>query len=170
MSREITSQARLRADMQAFRAGFTSLFLATVSADGVPEASAVPMVMGDAGEFYIYVSALSRHTSNLESNPQAGVLLIQEEQSAANAFARERLSYQCRAAGIPRDSPRFSDIMGAFGERFGTIMQTLQNLADFRLICLTPASGTYVRGFAQAWRLSGPGLDDLQHLNPARDG
>lgn len=170
MSGKITPQARLRTEMQAFRAGFNSLILATVSSSGEPEASAVPMVMGHAGEFYIYVSALSRHTSNLESNPQAGVLLIQEERSAANAFARERLSYQCQAVRVERDDPRFDDIMALFQERFGTIMETLRGLADFQLICLNPLGGTYVRGFAQAWRLSGPGLDDLQHLNPAREG
>jgi putative heme iron utilization protein len=156
--------------MQAFRSGFNSLFLATASSEGVPEASAMPMVMGDAGEFYIYVSTLSRHTSNLESNPQASVLLIQEERSVPNVFARERLSYQCQAAWVARDSQRFNDIMQVFRGRFGTIMETLQNLTDFQLICLTPLGGTYVRGFAQAWRLSGPGLDDLQHLNPARGG
>jgi putative heme iron utilization protein len=170
MSKDSTSLSRLRAEMQAFRAGFNNLFLATVSPTSVPEASAMPMVAGDAGEFYIYVSALSRHTSNLESNPQAGVLLIQDEQSAPNAFARERLSYQCQATRVERDSQRFNDIMQVFGRRFGSIVETLQNLPDFQLICLTPVSGTYVRGFAQAWRLSGPGLDDLQHLNPARDG
>lgn len=170
MSKDITSHSRLRAEMQAFRAGFNSLLLATVSPAGEPEASAVPMVMGDTGEFYIYVSALSRHTSNLGSSPQAGVLLIQEEQSAPNAFARERLSYQCQATRVARDSQHFNDIMQVFGQRFGTVVETLRNLPDFQLICLSPVSGTYVRGFAQAWRLSGPGLDDLQHLNPARDG
>ncbi len=170
MRKDTTSLSRLREEMRAFRAGFNSLFLATVSSTGVPEASAMPMVVGDAGEFYIYVSALSRHTSNLGSSPQAGVLLIQEEQSAPNAFARERLSYQCQVSGVERDSQRFNDIMQEFRRRFGTIVETLRNLPDFQLICLTPVSGTYVRGFAQAWRLSGPGLDELQHMNPARNG
>jgi putative heme iron utilization protein len=170
MGKDSTSLNRVRAEMQVFRAGFNSLFLATVSDKGVPEASAMPMVAGDAGEFYIYVSALSRHTANLESNPQAGMLLIQEEQSAPNAFARERLSYRCQATRVTRDSQRFNDILQEFERRFGPIVETLWNLPDFQLICLSPVSGTYVRGFAQAWQLSGPGLDELQHLNPARDG
>lgn len=169
MVRENNSQQRLRAEMQAFRDGFDNLVLATVSSAGVPEASAVAMVRGDTGEFYIYVSALAQHTANLESNPRAGVLLIRDPQSASSAFARERLSYRCRADRVARDSKRFEAIMRRFGERFGAIMETLRKLADFQLICLTPESGTYVRGFAQAWRLSGPELDDLEHINPARD-
>ena len=169
MSRQITSLSRLRAEMQTFRAGFNSLFLASVSPTGMPEASAMPMVAGDSGEFYIYVSALSQHTANLQLNPQAGLLLIQDERSAANAFARERLSYQCQVTRVARDCQRFNDILQVFERRFGAIMETLRDLPDFQLLCLTPVSGTYVRGFAQAWRLSGPGLDDLHHLNPARD-
>jgi len=163
------SVARLRDGMRAFRSNFNSIVLATISSEGTPDASSAPMVTGDAGEFYIYISGLSRHTSNLESNPKVGVLLIQQSQTAENAFARERLSYQCMATRIPRDSQTFVDILQRFSRQFGDIMDTLKNLQDFQLFCLEPLSGTYVRGFGQAWRLSGPGLDDLQHINPARD-
>jgi putative heme iron utilization protein len=126
--------------MFKFRAGFESLNLASVSDAGVPEASAAPMVLGQDGVFYIYISALARHTGNLESNPQAGVLLIEPVEAASNPFARQRLSYQCEAEAV-----------------------------DFQLFRLTPIRGAYVRGFGQAWRLSGPGLRDLEPMNAARD-
>lgn len=169
MNTEKPSIVRLRDEMHAFREGFNSLVLASVASDGTPDASAAPMVMGDAGEFYIYISGLSRHTSNLESNPTAGVLLIQPLQGGENAFARERLSYQCTATRVQRDTPTFADILQRFSRQFGNIVDTLKNLPDFQLFCLMPLSGTYIRGFGQAWRLSGPGLNDLQHINPARN-
>ena len=169
MNKKKPSITRLHEEMNAFRTGFNSLVLATVSSEGIPDASAAPMVMGDAGEFYIYISGLSRHTSNLESNPKAGVLLIQPLEAAGNAFARERLNYQCTATTVPRDTQTFIDILQRFSRQFGSIVDTLKNLQDFHLFCLTPLSGTYVRGFGHAWRLSGPGLNDLQHINPARN-
>lgn len=166
MDNDSLSLSHVRAAMGRFRAGFDDLMLATVSPDGVPEASAAPTVTGDSGEFYIYISRLSRHTANLEAHPQAGVLLIEAAQSAANAFARQRLSYQCKATRVPRDSPTFNDVLQRFSTRFGPVVETLRNLPDFQLFRLTPVSGSYVRGFGQAWRLTGPGLQDLEHIKP----
>jgi heme iron utilization protein len=168
MGQEKISISRIRADMREFRAGFDNLMLATVSPDGIPEASAAPAVAGESGEFYIYISRLSRHTVNLEAHPQAGVLLIEPADAAPNAFARRRLSYQCRATPVPRDTATFDLVLQRFAERFGDIVDTLRNLPDFQLVRLTPVSGSYVRGFGQAWRLTGPGLHDLEHVNPKR--
>jgi putative heme iron utilization protein len=169
MSDDNSAKARVRADMFKFRAGFESLSLATVSDTGAPEASAAPMVLGQDGVFYIYISALARHTANLESNPQAGVLLIEPVAAASNPFARQRLSYRCEAAVVPPDTDGFADILQRFKEQFGEIVAVLESLPDFQLFRLTPIRGTYVRGFGQAWHLSGPGLRDLEPMNPARD-
>ena len=168
MDSEKTSISRVGTQMRAFRAGFDNLVLATVSSEGIPEASAAPTVAGESGEFYIYISRLSRHTANLEAHPQAGVLLIEAAETASNAFARQRLNYQCKATLVPRDTPVFNAILQRFAERFGDIVDTLRNLPDFQLFRLTPVSGSYVRGFGQAWRLTGPGLSSLEHINPNR--
>ncbi|MCO6411725.1 MAG: pyridoxamine 5'-phosphate oxidase family protein [Thiogranum sp.] len=169
MDRENNAISRVRADMRRFRASVDNLLLATVSPDGVPEASAAPAIAGDSGEFYIYISRLARHTANLEAHPQAGVLLIEPVDAAANAFARQRLSYQCKATLVPRDTVTFNLTMQRFTERFGDIVATLRNLPDFQLVRLTPVSGTYVRGFGQAWRLTGPGLHEIEHIgSPAK--
>jgi len=169
MSDDNSAIARLREDMFKFRTGFESLSLATVSDTGVPEASVAPMVLGQDGVFYIYISALARHTANLESNSQAGVLLIEPVEAASNPFVRQRLSYQCGAEVVPRDTDDFAAILRRFEEQFGEIVPLLESLPDFQLFRLTPIRGTYVRGFGQAWRLSGPELRDLEPMNPARD-
>jgi putative heme iron utilization protein len=161
------SRARVREQLRSFRDSFDNLVMATVSPDGLPEASAVPTVRGGGGEFYVYVSALSRHTANLAAHPQAAVLLVQPAGAAANPFARERLSYQCKATQVDRHSAAFEDVLQRFGAAFGDIVETLKNLPDFQLYRLTPVSGIYVRGFGQAWRLTGPGLAEPEHINPA---
>ena len=159
--------AGIRKEMLRFRAGFDSLNLATVSDVGVPEASAAPMVAGRDDDFYIFISALARHTANLQANARAGVLFIQPVEAARNPFARQRLSYQCRAEQVPRETKAFADVLQRFEKRFGEIMGVLRSLPDFRLFRLVPIGGIYVRGFGQAWHLSGPGLRDLKPANPA---
>lgn len=165
MDRDKNAISRVRADMRRFRAGFDNLVLATVSPDGVPEASAAPAIAGESGEFYIYISRLAQHTANLEAHPQAGVLLIEPPDAAPNAFARQRLSYRCKATLVPRDTAAFNLVLERFAERFGEIVATLRNLPDFQLVRLTPVSGSYVRGFGQAWRLTGPGLHEIEHIS-----
>ncbi len=53
------------AESSRFRARFSTLVMATVSKDGVPEASYAPYVMDEEGVFFVYLSDLSRHTANL---------------------------------------------------------------------------------------------------------
>ncbi len=170
MNDDSRSVQRIREEILAFRRRFDSLVLATVSADAAPEASAAPMICGADGEFYVFVSALAAHTGNLRGNPQAGVLLIEPAEQAQNAFARRRLTYQCRAETVARDAPVFAAVLQRFAQRFGDIVETLKALPDFELVRLTPVSGTYVRGFGQAWRLGGEAMNEPEHINPARDG
>lgn len=160
---------RLRSEMLQFRDGYDSIHLATASAQGEPEASAVPAVIDAQGRFYILISGLARHTQNLCDNPYASVLLIEPAGTAENPFARHRLSYQCRAGIVDRDSASYSTLLDAFEAKFGDIVTTLRALPDFSLWCLQPTAGRYVRGFGQAWQLSGSALDQLDHINPGRD-
>jgi len=169
MNDDRLSVEHVREEVRAFRKHFASLMLATLSANNAPEASAAPMICGETGEFYIFISALAAHTGNLRRDPRAGVLLIEPENEAQNPFARRRLTCQCRAESIPRTSPAFAQVLQRFSERFGAIVATLEALPDFELVRLTPVSGTYVRGFGQAWRLGGATMDEPEHINPARD-
>ncbi len=158
----------IREEMLAFRGGFVSLHLATVSDAGIPEASAAPTVAGQDDAFYILISALARHTANLRANARAGVLFIEPVETAPNPFARQRLSYRCRAEVVPRETQVFADILQRFEQQFGEIVEVLVGLPDFQLFRLVPIGGTYVRGFGHAWNLSGRGLRDLEPVNPAR--
>ena len=58
-------QDDLQREIRDFRAGLRSAVLATVGADGAPLASYAPYITDEAGNFYVFVSALSRHTHDL---------------------------------------------------------------------------------------------------------
>ncbi len=158
------SPEALQRECRAFQDGFRSLLMATADPSGLPRPSYAPFVAGGFGVFYIYVSALSQHTRDLERDPRVGVLLIEDEGQAQNIFARRRLSFDCEAALIARQAPQWDRILERFQARFGKLVATLRGLADFRLYRLTAGSGGYVRGFGQAFSLQGPDLDEIRRL------
>jgi putative heme iron utilization protein len=145
---------KVQADFNQFILGFNTLTLATVSADGIPEASYAPFIRV-AGVWYVFVSELAQHTQNLMVMPQASVLLIEAEQNTVNLFARKRASFQMRVHEVSRETSEWHDIIDAFEVRFGDIVSMIRGLSDFHLMALTPISGSFVRGFAQAFVLGG---------------
>lgn len=161
------STEALHRECLAFQGTFRSLLLATADPSGLPRPSYAPFVAGGFGVFYIYVSALSQHTRDLEHGSRAGVLLIEDEGQARNIFARRRLSFDCEAMLIAREDPEWGRILDRFEARFGALVATLRGLADFRLYRLAAGSGGYVRGFGQAFSLKGPDLDEIRHRGSA---
>ena len=142
-----------------------TLNLATRSADGEAEASYAPFVTDEAGNFYIFVSELTRHTRNLLAHPRLSILLIEPEAEAQQMFARLRVTYECVAEVVPRDSDEWRDRLAAFTERFGAIIDTLRGLQDFVLFRLVPQRGTFVKGFGQAYTID---ADTIQHITADR--
>jgi len=91
-------------------------------------------------------------------------MFIENEQEAKEIFARTRLIFACEAEVIERDSAAWEERMQQFSEKFGELMGVLKELKDFHLFRLTPRSGSYVRGFAQAYAIEGEELDQVRHL------
>ena len=75
---------------------------------------------------------------------------------------------QGQAAIIPRDAEPYALVLDKFQQRFGNIIEVIASLADFHLFQIRPQSGRFVKGFGQAYRLSGDALDQLVHINPAK--
>lgn len=150
---------------EAFRDSFSTLILSTVSDECRPEASYAPYVRDADGKLYVYVSELSRHTANLKQQPQASVLFIESEQDCKHLFARQRLTYECQAREVERNSEHWQYVMTQFQTKFGKFMEMLRNLNDFHLFEITPQRGNYVAGFAQAYEITGERLDSIRHLN-----
>jgi heme iron utilization protein len=160
------SLEELHREARRFHQTFASLLMATVGPDGEPAASYAPYVVDAADCFYIYVSELAAHTANLRRHPRVSVLFIEDEREAPQVFARKRMTYACQVEAIGRETPAFAEILDWFEDRHGPLMKMLRELRDFHLFRLVPERATYVRGFAQAFQLSG---DDLRHIRPRND-
>ena len=72
-----------------------TVVLGTVSSGGIPNVSYAPFVMDEAKNIYIFVSKLSVHTSNIQANARASLMLIEDETKSKQVFARRRLRYSC---------------------------------------------------------------------------
>ena len=148
-------------EARTFLGRFRTLVLATASPGGEPDASYAPFVRGAGNALYVYVSQLARHTANLAQTGNASVLFIASEEATDELFARHRLTFRCRASVIERESPEWRAVLDRFETQFGDVVGLIRPLEDFVLFELRPEHATYVRGFAQAYRLEGPELSML---------
>lgn len=155
---------QIRQNYSALAQSFSSVLLATVSADGEPEASYAAYLQHD-GDYYIYVSELSAHTRNLLDNGKVCLLFVEDEDKAAHLFARQRVTYHCAAAEIDRDTEAFAYIMALFEEKFGAFIRQLQKMQDFHLFRIQPQRGSFVQGFAKAFAIEGDDLNQVRHVN-----
>lgn len=145
-----------------------SLMLSTVSPSGVPHASYAPYVMDADYQIYVFTSGLSAHTDHLHRTGLASVLLIEDEAEAPQVFARQRISYDCRATLLPRGTKDWEPIADRFEQRFGDIIQMLRSLEDFQIFCLSPQTGRFVMGFGAAYAIDPHDLSQL--VGPPQTG
>lgn len=143
-----------------------TLQLATNSASGAPHIGYTPFLLRtgqpQGREFYIFVSQLSAHTRDLLERPQASILIIADEQDSRQIYARVRVSFECDASVIEAGE-RHSELLDAFAQRHGKMIELLRQLPDFVLFRLVPRDGQFVMGFGKAFKLSGHYLDEFQH-------
>ena len=149
---------------------FESIILGTASHDGEPLSSYAPFVEDNHKNIYVFVSDMSKHTSNLKKNNKASVLFIQDESKTKQIYARERLNYECKVELIQRDQGQFEELMNLFDQKFGAIMKGLKEMSDFHLFKLIPESGRYVIGFGAAYDIKPDDLNQLVHLRGAGHG
>ena len=158
----------LQREIRDFRATRRSVSLATADGQGWPDASYAPCLEDAEGNVYILVSGLARHTQNLLTDARVSVLFIEDEGAAEHVFARRRLTLACSATPVAREHPDWNGVLDGMAERLGELVETLRQLADFRLFRLTPHSATYVRGFGQTYRFEGEGLQQVSRVRPDR--
>jgi putative heme iron utilization protein len=150
MSKKITPEG-LQQEANSFRREFDAVILSTTSPDGMPDAGYAPCYLDDTGRCHVLISQLARHTKNLNSQPIASLMWIEEKLPGRNAFARRRLVLQCRAESIERDSDVWNRIVRQMEKQLGNTVQLLASLPDFKLFRFEAVEGNYIRGFAQAY-------------------
>ncbi|MGK7923658.1 MAG: HugZ family protein [Spirulina sp.] len=154
---------------QEFCDRFRSVILSTTNKEGVPNASYAPFLMDEDKNIYLFISGLSIHTQNLAGNPQVSALFIEDEAKSQDIFARPRLSLNCRAEFLERETEEWQQISDRFEQRFGEIVQTLRSLSDFRLVKLIPSDGRFVLGFGRAYRVRREGGDRLTLISDRKN-
>lgn len=132
------SQEKLLHIYRTFTEPFGSVILGTANDSGQPQASYAPCVIDEARNIYVFVSGLSAHTQNLTATGKASALFIEDEAKTQQMFARKRLSYDCSAALLARDSDHWQAIAQKFSAQFGKIVEVMIELPDFRIFQLTP--------------------------------
>jgi len=157
----MTNFEQAQAAYATFLDDISSLTLATCSPEGVPNASYAPFITDADRHFYIYISGLSTHTQNLAATGKASIMAIEDEAKTVQLFARARLTLECTAQEVERDTPHWEAIADHFADRFGKIIDIFRPLADFRIVQLVPSSGRFVIGFGAAYDVSGEQLDRL---------
>lgn len=161
-------EARLTDEVMDFIRSRKTLLMSSVQADGSPYASYAPFAIGD-NCLYLLISEIAVHASNLQHNPKASVLIIEDEDSCQEIFARLRVNYSVHAELVAVDSAGWVTGIDTLVARHGSRITNLSQLADFKLFKLTPQGGRYVKDFGRAYTLAGNTLagEAIDHL---RDG
>ena len=161
-------ESRLSDEVMQMIEGRKSLQLATLDADGQPYASYAPYGIGEHC-LYVLLSDIAIHALNLRNHPRASVLIIEDEDTADELFARKRVNYSVRAQLLDYDSEDWHQAMTALVSRHGERPRNLGEHSDFKMFRLIPQRGRYVKGFGKAYDLEGETLagESLVHL---RDG
>lgn len=161
----MTDLDEARADYLALIDSAEGAHLATLGDSAAPESSYAPCVWHQ-GDCYLFLSALSSHTGNLRRDHRISLMLLEAAGKAPNAFARKRASLRGEVEIVERETVLFGEVLAKFRQRFGEIVQLLESLPDFTLFRVRPESGSFIRGFGQAYALEGPRFDRLRHIDP----
>ncbi|OBT25464.1 heme utilization protein HutZ [Vibrio splendidus] len=156
-------QGRLGPEIKEFRQERCTLQLATVDEEGRPNVSYAPFVQNQEG-YFVLISDIARHARNLKANPQVSLMMIEDEESSKQLYARKRLTFDAQASVVERETELWTQVIGQMQERFGEIIDGLSQLQDFSLFNLKVENGLFVKGFGQAYQVSGDDLVDFVHL------
>ncbi len=161
-------EAKLNTEVLDFISSRKTLQLASIQEDGSPYSSYAPFAIGEEC-LYVLLSEIAIHGVNLQHNPKASVLIVQDEDAAEQIFARVRVNYSVEAELIPNDTEAWELGVKTLAERQGQMIEHLSQMQDFKLFKLNPKGGRYVKGFGKAYTLAGETLagEEVNHL---RDG
>ncbi|MEM9758768.1 MAG: pyridoxamine 5'-phosphate oxidase family protein [Pseudomonadota bacterium] len=161
-------QARLGEEVLSFIDSRRSLQIASLGEDGVPFASYAPFARDD-DSLYVILSDIAIHGRNLKREHRASVLVIEDEDSAGELYARVRVSYKVLADALKAGSEAWENGVAILEKRLGERPRKLSELSDFCVFRLRPQAGRYVKGFGKAYTLEGGTLATAT-INHLREG
>ena len=132
--------------------------------DGEPNLAMVAYVFAnDFSAFYIHISKLGKHTTDMETNPRVSLLIAETDDRRADPQTLARVSIRGTAAILPGTDPVYAQVKKIYLERFPEAEQ-LFSLRDFNLWKITPRGGRFVAGFGRAFNLVPEALTKVSTL------
>ena len=124
--------------------------LASLGADGRPEASMVAYAMNDSlSEAYLHLSMLAGHTRNLLHEPRASLVVSACDDGVMDPQQLARVSLSGQVSVIEPGSEGYEKARQSYLARLPDA-EPLFDFADFRLFLFHIAKLRFVGGFAQA--------------------
>lgn len=112
----------------------------------------------DGEVVYISVPSIVTHVKNLEVNPKASLLFVEEKASDRTAQERHRTTLECDVSRVDSESLQYKEIMSNFEEgAFGILMGT----STLILYALTPTSGEITFGFDDTYVVTGEKMNEV---------
>lgn len=106
----------------------------------------------DFSAFYIHVSRLGKHTTDMETDPHVSLLITEPDDRRADPQTLARVSLRGMAEILPRTDSDYVHVKQLYLMRFPEAEQ-LFSLGDFNLWRITSKSGRFVAGFGRAFNL-----------------
>ena len=140
---------------------FQSTVIGTVDEKGLAFSSYAPFVYTNH-KFYIFISDVAKHATNLKASEKASLFFIEDESMAEQIFARKRISLQTSSMLITREEDAFEEVMSQFKEKFSeSMMNMLLGMSDFNLYALNTDTGEATFGFGEAYAIGGENMEEL---------
>jgi putative heme iron utilization protein len=132
--------------------------------DGEPNLAMVAYTFAeDFSAFYIHVSRLGKHATDMESDPRVSLLITEMDDRRPDPQTLVRVSIRGMAEILPRTDPGYAQVKKTYLERFPEAEQ-LFSLEDFNFWKITPKAGRFVAGFGRAFNLVPEALRKVSRL------
>jgi heme iron utilization protein len=158
-------------NLNEFLEPLKSLTISSLDEKGYPFSSYAPFVKYN-NKYYVYLSLMAKHSSNLAQNKIASIFFCEDEQDCKNIFGKKRVSIQCETLKLEQDTQKEEEILDEFRAKFGQDMvDMLKKMGDFYLFEFTPFYGEAVFGFGKAYNLGGENFEEfVDRVNTSSTG
>jgi putative heme iron utilization protein len=117
----------------------------------------------DFSAFYIHVSKLGKHTTDMEADRRVSLLITETDDRRPDPQTLVRVSLRGMAEILPRHDPGYAQVKQDYLKRFPEAEQ-LFSLGDFNLWKITPKGGRFVAGFGRAFNVVPEALIKISQL------
>lgn len=132
--------------------------------DGEPNLAMVAYAFAeDFSAYYIHVSKLGKHTTDMENDPHVSLLITETDDHRPDPQTLARVSIRGTAEILPRTSLLYASAKSLYLQRFPEA-ELLFSLGDFNIWRITPKGGRFVAGFGRAFNLVPDALKKVSTL------